>query len=327
MKQFLTYLSLIALLLLSACHDNRPTDPETQKNLQVGIIIPIEHPAMDEITRGFEDTLSAELKQKVSFQVMRAQGDMNLQRSMILQLQNQKVGLFAPISTQTTEMTASMVHDRPIVGVAALLPDSVRAKSKLALVDDEITPTQILQFIHAIYPKKTQLSLVYSNNDKMIPQINEAVSAGAALGIQVEKRMITTLPDLYSVAQSLSPQTEGILVLKDVQVASGIATLVKVADEKHLPLITSDDGTVENGAGFALGVKEYQIGVEGAKVAAKILQGTPPQDIPVVRMTNLSVFINPTALKAQDQDTAAIEKEAAAHHYKIVDVTNKKAVE
>ncbi|MBY0378348.1 MAG: hypothetical protein K2Q33_07290, partial [Gammaproteobacteria bacterium] len=294
------------------------------KPIQVGIIIPIEHPAMDEITRGFEETLSANLKQPVEFQVMRAQGDINLQRSMILQLQSKNIDLFAPIATQPTEMTASMIKDRPIVGLAALLPDSARAHSELALVDDEITPTQIIQFVHAIYPQKKQFALVYSNSDKIIPQVNEAVAAGAALGMQINKRMITTLPDLYSVSQSLSSQTEGILVLKDVLVVSGIATLSKVADDKHIPLITSDDGSVQNGAGFALGVKEYQIGVEGAKVALQILQGTPATDIPVVKMTNLSVFINKQALALQGQDRAAIQKQADLRHYAIVDVTDER---
>lgn len=324
MKRLLCYLSLISLFFLAGCHDKTPPKTTAPKALQVGIIIPIEHHAMDEITQGFEDTLSANLKQPVEFQVMRAQGDINLQRSMILQLQSKNIDLFAPIATQPTEMTASMIKDRPIVGLAALLPDSARAHSELALVDDEITPTQIIQFVHAIYPQKKQFALVYSNSDKIIPQVNEAVAAGAALGMQINKRMITTLPDLYSVSQSLSSQTEGILVLKDVLVVSGIATLSKVADDKHIPLITSDDGSVQNGAGFALGVKEYQIGVEGAKVALQILQGTPATDIPVVKMTNLSVFINKQALALQGQDRAAIQKQADLRHYAIVDVTDER---
>ncbi len=322
MKRILTYLSLISLLLLAGCDNKHAASNHASKPIQIGIIIPIEHPAMDEITRGFEETLTADLKQPIEFQVMRAQGDVNLQRSMILQLQNKGLDLYAPLATQTTEMTAAMIHDRPIVGLAALLPDSSRAKSQLALVDDEITPTQIIQFIHAIYPAKTQLTLVYSNNDKMAPQVEEAVAAGKTLGIQVDKRMITALPDLYSIAQSLSPQTQGILVLKDVLVASGIATLSQTASQKHIPLISADDGSVQNGSGFALGVKEYQIGVEGAKVAEQVLQGTPAANIPQVKMTKLSVFINTPALNAQGQDLAAIKKEAAKDHYAIVDVSD-----
>ncbi|MCD6045334.1 MAG: hypothetical protein K0R48_497 [Gammaproteobacteria bacterium] len=326
MKRILTYLGPVAicfigLLLIAGCDNKHTSANSTQKPIQVGIIIPIEHPAMDEITRGFKETLAASLKQSVEFQVMRTQGDVNLQRSMILQLQNKGIDLYAPIATQPTEMTAAMIKDRPIVGLAALLPDSIRAHSQLALVDDEITPTQIIQFIHAIYPTKTQLTLVYSNNDKMIPEVNEAVAAGKALGIQIDTRMVTALPDLYSIAQSLSPQTQGILVLKDVLVVSGIATLSQVANQKHIPLISADDGSVQNGSGFALGVKEYQIGVEGAKVALQILQGTPAATIPMVKMTNLSVFINTKALNAQGQDITAIEKQAAKNRYAIVDLT------
>ncbi len=322
MKRLLAHFSLVTLLLLSACDKPHNTRNPAQKPIQIGIIIPIEHPAMDEITSGFEDTLSATLKQPVKFQVMRAQGDINLQRAMILQLQNKNIDLYAPIATQPTEMTAAMIKDRPIVGLAALLPDSAREHSQLALVDDEITPTQIIQFIHAVYPLKTQFTLVYSNNDKILPQVNEAVAAGKTLGIQINTRMITALPDLYSIAQSLSPQTQGIIVLKDVLVVSGIATLSKTANEKHIALISADDGSVQNGSGFALGVKEYQIGVEGAKVALNILQGTHATDIPVVKMTNLSVFINPEALTAQGQDIQSIQEQAEKQHYAVVNVSD-----
>ena len=313
MKKIVTCILLASILSLTACKNGSTSTTKTinQANpIEVGIIIPIEHPAMDEITKGFENTLSATLNKPIEYTVMRAQGDINLQRSMILQLQqNPNITLLAPIATQTTEMTAAMVEDKPIVGIAALLPDSVRQKSQLALVNDEITPTQIIHFIHAIYPNKTHFALVYHNDDKIQAQADEAVAAGQKLGITIDKRMISVLPDLYSVAQSLPPQTEGIIILKDVTVASGIATLANVADKKHIPLISADDGTVQNGSGFALGVKEYQIGVESAKVAAKILQGTPASQIPVVSMTQLSVFINPQALQMQNQDMAAIQQQ------------------
>ncbi len=319
MKTFTALILILSCLGLNACTSSKnksATDP-----LEVGIIVPIEHPAMDEIVQGFESSLSASSKKPIHYRVLRAQGDTNLQRSMILSLQNQNVALLVPISTGTTEMTAAMVKDIPIVGLAALLPEETRQKSQLALVDDEITPTQIVDFIHAIYPQKTQFTLIYSNNDKMLPQVQEAQQAGKTLGVQIDTRMISTLPDLYSISQSLSTDTQGIIVLKDLLVASGISTLVQVADAKNIPLITADDGTVENGAGFALGVKENQIGVEGAKVAEKILTGTPAQSIPLVTMKQLSVFINPKALKAQGQDENLIRAQTEKQGYTLVDMT------
>ncbi|MCD6055457.1 MAG: hypothetical protein K0R12_419 [Gammaproteobacteria bacterium] len=323
MKKLFICLFSLTLLLVSGCSEDK--QDQAVSSLKIGIIIPIEHPAMDEITKGFEDTLSTALKGQVEFEVMRAQGDINLQRAMILQLKNQNVALFVPVATSTTEMTAAMVKDRPIVGLAALVPEKTRKASPLALVNDEITPTQLIQFIHSVYPDKKSFALVYSNDDKIIPQVSEAVLAGKNSGITLDARMITTLPDLYSTASALPSTTEGIIVLKDLLVASGISTLVKEANAKHIPLITSDDGTVQNGASFALGVKEYQIGVEGAKVARKILEDKiSPSAIPVVQMTHLSVFINKNALALQNQALDNIEKQTALYHYHLVDVTEKK---
>ena len=43
------------------------------------------------------------------------------------------------------------------------------------------------------------------------------------------------------------------------------------ANERKIPLITSDEGSNKNGGAFAIGVIEADIGRQGAKMAAELL--------------------------------------------------------
>lgn len=308
MKFLFRYLALISssLMLLTACQDN-----SNQK--KIGIIVPIEHKAMNEITAGFIETLKAQSNVPVVIKVTNAQGDITLQRAIIEQMRDEKYAVIVPIGLAATQMTLSMVRKQPIVSLGANYFDTDRAKLKpcnITVVHDEIPPQKIIEFIHAAYPKLTQLALVHSASEKIFPDVKVAVAAGKTMGITIKAIMVPTLNELYSVANSLPSNTQGILVLKDNMIVSGISTLAITAAKLHIPLISSDQGSVQDGAAFALGVHEREIGVEGAKLTAAVLAGKAACDLPMVDMNKLTVFINAKSLSKESQDVALISAAA-----------------
>lgn len=298
----------------------------TSNEKKVGVIVPIEHKAMDAIVAGFTETLNNASEQPVKIKVANAQGDVNIQRAIIQQMRDEGYNLIVPIGTATTQMTVAMVHTQPIVSVAANFYAEDRSKlnpCNITVVHDEISPKQIVAFIHKAYPKLKQLTLIHSAAEKIYPDVKVAVAAGKQLGIAIKPVMVPTLNELYAVANNLPAGTQGIFVLKDNLIVSGISTLSISAAKNHLPLITSDQGSVQDGAGFALGVPEKQIGVEGGKLAARVLAGTPACDIPMVDMTKLTVFINKDNLRKENQPIEDIIKAAKAANYDVQDASNK----
>ena len=97
-----------------------------------------------------------------------------------------------------------------------------------------------------------------------------------------------------------------------------------MAAARHIPLITSDEGSVENGAGFALGVRERQIGVEGAQLAVQVLNGKNACDLPIVEVKKLSVFINQDALNQSMQKIAPIVDAAKKLQYNVEMINTKR---
>lgn len=298
---------------LIACAKKTPAVPT------IGIIEPIEHKAMDEIVAGYQETLSKEYHQPVVIKIENAQNDPNLERAIIQKMSSAGYTMIVPIGTSATQMTLAMNH-QPVVSLASDVSEADRKKlnpCQVAVVHDEIPVSKSLQFIHAMYPKLTHLTLIHSAADNVFPEVQEAIAAGKQYHIQVHHLMVSTLPELYSIANALPKDTQAIFILKDNMIVSGISTLAAVAENKHLPLITSDQGSVQGGAAIALGVHEREIGVQGALLTVQILQGKSACNLPIVGMKNLTVFVNDVAVKKEGISMQAINTAAKKDHYPV----------
>lgn len=318
MKKFKLFILIVVLIIAGAfILKNR----QSKNTIVIGIVEPLEHKAMDEIVKGFSKTLKENFHGNVEIKVENAQNDMNLQRSLIEKMNLLNYNMVVPIGLTSTEMSISLVNKSiPIVSLASSISEQDRVKMKPCHVDviqDEIPVKTILEFIHMAYPNLTEIVLVHSSSEKVIPQVQETISAGKLLGIKVSHYMVSTLPELMATTQSLPQTTQAIIVLKDHLIVSGISTLAQYAIQKHFPLISSDEGSVEGGATFAIGVREENIGQQGGILAAKILNGKQTCTSPIEVMKNLHVFINKRTLSASSLQLEPIEKTAKAMNNQI----------
>jgi len=310
---FIVLLLVFGVTALTGCEQN--------KNVKrIGIVLPIEHQALNEIANGFITTLQKLYHQPLEFKVVNAQGDMNMQRAIIEQMRDSNYAMIVPVSTSVTQMAVALAGQKPIVALAALYTEQNRRAQKscnVAVVDDEIDKSQVVAFMHKVYPDIKTLALVHSAGDKIFPEVAAVKAAAKLYGIDVHAFMVTNLSELYTVGHAFPDSTQAIFMLKDNMIASGIETLIAVAKTKKIPLITSDEATVAKGASFALGVHEKQIGSEGAKLAVQILQGKSACQLPIVQMTNPTVFINSTALGINNLEQQRIESIAAQLHFPV----------
>jgi putative ABC transport system substrate-binding protein len=108
------------------------------------------------------------------------------------------------------------------------------------------------------------------------------------------------------------------VILKDHLVVSGITALTKICDKKKIMLVTSDEGTVKSGASLGFGLTERDIGKEGGKIAAQILNSTAIQTIPIKHLSDLKVFANPKFLEKNKSLQPTLEKICHQYHYQLV---------
>ncbi len=286
----------------------------------IGVVLPMQHEAMAEIVNGFKSELKAKHLDNVKLVVNNAQNDMNLEQSIMHEYkQNPNIDMIAPVGTTAFEMALNDIQSKPIVGVAADYTVSAQQKRQSKNVTDvldEVSVSQQMQFIKTVMPSIKEITLLHSADDRIFDDVKKAKVAGNKMGIKVQDLMVTELPQLYTVAQHLDPNTQAIFILKDHPIVSGIQTLTNTAKLKHIPVISSDDGSVQRGADFAIGVSEFETGVDAADQAAKVINGQKVGAIPVMKMTKYDVFINKSAPFSK-ANLAKLKSAASASHYNV----------
>ncbi|NQY43787.1 MAG: hypothetical protein HRT87_10640 [Legionellales bacterium] len=307
-------LSLFVIIIISTLVNSN------HKNTTVGIIVPLEHQALTEIVDGFKSAIR-EYDPTITVVVKNALGDLNVQKSIIEQFKSQYIDLMVPVSMGTTQMAANLNSKIPIISLAAMYDDPTLIPNNVAGVSDEIGAIKKVELLKSVFPTLKKFTLIYSGSEKILPEVNEVEIEASKIGVTVQKMMIKELRDLYTISRMISSNSELILILKDNLIASGVLTLVKEADKRQIPLVTSDEATIEKGGTFALGVKERQIGVQGAKLASRVLSGENVANLPFQQMENLTIFFNPSSCKKHNIDFNRLKVLASNMHYSSLDVS------
>lgn len=302
-----------ALIFFNKQQIKTPTDIPV-----IGIIVPLTHPSLEKIVHGFKTELSNQLRGNCTFLVRDAHGDQHVQQPAIIdEMKYKQVDLIVPIGTLCTQMTLQKAPEIPAVALAAS-PDVIN-KGRLATgIHDEIAAKSICTFIKNIVPKINKYSIIATQSEKTLPEIEAIRHHSMNEGIAVQTIFVQTPSDIYLATHSVNADSQAIFILKDHMVVSSVATIAQLAKERNIPLIASDEGSVLSGAACALGVEEENIGKAGAILAVQILQGTAPRDIPVKPLTNLAVFINKHACAQQSLPIQTLEYYAKSANYKTI---------
>lgn len=301
--------------------------------INIGVLVPLQHQALDEITMGIKEVIneynSKQIKSKqIKVTVVNAQGDQTLLRQLIMQMKKNNIDYFMPIGTSTTQMCVSLIKNKHIIGVAAEIDHSQlkpKDRKRISFVSDKITPTDILKLIKNFIPKIKRIGLIYSNSEKIFPEVEQARIFCKKNNMNMFFKKVNTVSEIYQFGQSLIKDTDALLVFKDNLIVSGITGLVKLAKQNKKLLITEDDGSVKNGANFALGVPEKKIGTIAAQLLLKILKNGFREEYKMVIIDDISIFYNPITLKYQEyinQDD--LKKIAKTLSYKIYSISKNK---
>jgi len=287
----------------------------------IGIVAPIQIPAMNEIIDGFKYQLNNSYPGHVDYVIKNAQGDENIQRSILQQFNDMPLTVVAPIGTQTSQMAMTIVRDKPIIAIAADYDrnDVISAHNhNVTHVIDDPSPAKQFKFIHDALPKIHHITVVHSNNQRILDSVKQLKIVAKKYGITIQDLMMQQLSDIYSISRSISHNSQAIFIFQDEFVVNGITALVEQAEHKGITVIASDDGSVQKGAAFSIGVSQRQIGMDGAKLALKVLQGIPASRLVPIHINQYTVYINSEAAKKQNINVNVLKKVAKHFGYPII---------
>ena len=306
--------ALLVLVVIGALFFNQNGDKNKETNtsnasttqtekVKIGVLQLLSHPALDAIYQGLQDELKNEgyeVGKNLEIDFQNAQGDQSNLASMSEKLVSGGNNILVGITTPATLALANNTKETPIImgGItypveAGLIASESKPGNNITGVSDRTPIKQQLEIMKQVLPNMKKVGILYtSSEDNSVKQAEEAEKAAKELGLEVKVSTIANTNDIQQVTESLASQVEAIFVPIDNTIASAMATVVKATDAKKIPVFPSADTMVADGGVLGVGVDQYQIGVETAKMVVKVLKGANPAETPITLANKGVVYVN-----------------------------------
>lgn len=282
-KIFISFIVLLVCVLGYGLYSSNKGEEKNveEKKVKVGVLQLLSHPALDQIYKGLEDGLAKEgytVGKNLQLDLQNAQGDQSNLVSMGQKLVSDNNDLLVGITTPATLSLSNATKDKPIImaGItypveAGLIKSENNPGNNITGVSDRTPIKQQLEVMKQILPKMKKVGILYTaSEDNSVKQAQEAEKLAKELGLEVKVSTVANTNDIQQVTETLAAETDAIFVPIDNTIASAMATVVKVTDAKKVPVFPSSDTMVADGGLLGIGVDQYKIGIETAKVSARI---------------------------------------------------------
>ncbi len=299
-----------ALALASCSSDSSDSSTSTDAaggdSYRVGINQLVQHPALDAATTGFKEAFE-EAGVDVTFDEQNANGEQGTALTISQQFASGNLDLVLAVATPAAQATAQNITDIPVLftavtdAVSAELVDSDEAPGGNVTGTSDIAPIeQQLELLQQLVPDAKSIGIVYASGEvNSQVQVDEVTKAAEPLGLSVNTQTVTTVNEIQQAVEALG-DVDVIYVPTDNMVVSGISSLVQVAEQKQIPVIGAESGTVEGGALATLGIDYTELGRQTGEMALRILQdGEDPATMPVETATEFTYVINEDAAERQ----------------------------
>ena len=299
MKKVLAAFAAIYLFLAAALFINIKPAAQKSKEVRVGVLTLMRHPALDEIYRGYKAGL-AKSGYKVKIDYQNANNDQSNLKTMAEKLVNSQDQVLFGITTPSSQALANATKKKPIVLGAVTDPKGVglvknnkRPGGNITGVSDRAPIKQQLKLIQRFLPRLKTLGIIYTSSDSSaVSGYKQIVSYCKQMGINYKAYSISNSNDLNQVSQQMLTQVDGVIVPTDNTIAGAMQTLVKNANAAKKPVFPAAGTMVKDGGLATYSVDQYQLGLIGAKMTVQILQGKKPGNMAIRYVEHGTPYLN-----------------------------------
>ena len=289
-------------LALAACGGSSSDKESSSKDssdkvYKIGICQQLEHAALDEATKGFEEACEEKFgKDKVKFDLQNGQGEQANCTTISTKLVSDGCDLIMANATTALQTAAAATSDIPIVGtsvtdyVTAGVVESNEAPGKnvtgvsdLASVEKQIDV--LMQFCDK---ENTKVAVVYCSAEP-----NSTYQADLAKKYLDEQKIpyaIYTAADsneIQAVVTKAVADCNAMYIPTDNTFANNMEIVKNIAVPARVPTVTGAEAMCEVGALATLSISYYDLGAKAAEMAYDILvNGKNPAEMPIEYLTD-----------------------------------------
>lgn len=299
MKKVLAAFAAIYLFLAATLFINIKPAAQKSKEVRVGVLTLMRHPALDEIYRGYKAAL-AKSGYKVKIDYQNANNDQSNLKTMAEKLVNSQDQVLFGITTPSSQALANATKKKPIVlGAvtdpkgAGLVKNNKRPGGNITGVSDRAPIKQQLKLIQRFLPRLKTLGIIYTSSDSSaVSGYKQIVSYCKQMGINYKAYSISNSNDLNQVSQQMLTRVDAVIVPTDNTIAGAMQTLVKNANAAKKPVFPAAGTMVKDGGLATYSVDQYQLGLIGAKMTVQILQGKKPGNMAIRYVEHGTPYLN-----------------------------------
>ena len=263
----------------------------------------VEHPALDAARKGVKDALAKAgfvAGENLKWSYENAQGNAVTAGQIAKKFVGESPDLIIAIATPSAQTVAAATKTIPLVFSAVTDPVGAKLVSNWEKPGGNVTGVSDmspipahLKLVKDLKPDTKRLGVVYNpgetNSVSLVKMVEEEAPK---LEMTVKVAAATKSGEVLQAARSLVGKVEAIYIPTDNTVVSAFEAVVKVGKDAKIPVFAGDTDSVPRGAVAALGFNYYDIGIQTGNVAAKILNGAKPGDIPVSLVSKLELAVN-----------------------------------
>lgn len=302
----LVSLSILLLLSVSGCASNqnqKSTKAGDSQKLKIGIVQIVDHPSLNTIREscvaqlaknGFKDG------ENVSIDYQNAQNDQTNLKTICQKFANNKYDLIIAIATPSAQAALGETKEIPIVFSACtdplgsgLVSSMEKPGQNITGTSDAVSAEKIMQLALRITPDIKTIGALYTSSEtNSIAVINNLKEYAKKNGMTVVEATVTNSSEVQQATSALAGKADAIFSPIDNTVASAMPIVAQVANKAKIPVYVGADSMVKDGGLATYGINYEVLGQETANMAAEILKGKKPGDIPVKSMSDMNIYLN-----------------------------------
>ncbi|NIZ01178.1 ABC transporter substrate-binding protein [Thalassospira lucentensis] len=262
--------------------------------IKVGIANFGEHPQLNAAIAGFKEGMSENGfvdGTDVTYSESHTNFDASLVPQMITKLQAESPKLIYTVTTPVSQIAKQLLAGSGIPIVFSAVTDPVAAKlvpswdegdKNMTGASDLQDIAAVLEFTRKFLPDAKRLAVPYNpgeaNDVALLEKVEELAPAA---GFSVVPVGIDNVNDILQRITSVAGKADVIYTPASNLIQPAIAAVSAAARQIGVPIVNSDSSAVADGtvpASFSVDYK--QVGLNAGKIAAEILNGKSPADIP-----------------------------------------------
>ena len=248
----------------------------------IGICQLVEHAALDAATQGFEDALTAEFGDGVTFDFQNAQNDSATCATIANGFVSANVDLIMANATPALQAAQAATNEIPILGtsvteygVALGLTDfdgtvggNVSGTSDLAPLNQQAD--MIVEWL----PDAKKAGLLYCSAEANSQyQVDEVQKYLEDKGLTVTQYAFSDSNDLASVCQKAADENDVLYVPTDNTVAANTGIVDGICRPAKKPVFAGEEGICAGCGVATLSISYYDLGYTTGEMAVKVLKG------------------------------------------------------